>query len=246
MATLGLTSRKTQREILTSACAQRVAARITAMRKDTPMTSVDTHFLAFDARGLILDWPAAGLGSLPSKDSVVDVSFTYGDEPLMLRTHSLGRIQWLVRERGMVPAWRLAVPLRIHSRQQRVHPRFTVDQLGTITVRFQNVEEPGRQFVGDLENISVGGLGVQVMRSDAPRIVPGALHWATFELPEQPTRLEFVTRIVHAHPIDGLDKVTLGCAICPGDDPAEHHARLERIASYVDEHGNPEGEESCS
>jgi hypothetical protein len=230
MRTLTLTRRRTQLGLLRDVCAdrQRLRLRLAAGAGDEP--EVYTRFFAWQAHGLLLDWPAHGTDNIPLAEAEVVGFFRHDGEPFRLLTHTAGRVWWNSARRGLIPMWQLAQPLRVERWHERQHYRRRLTDMPPITARLMWVGDPRRQFTACLQNLSTGGLNALVANGSADAMRPGETLWVDFALPDG-GRFEFVARVTHATP--RADGVALGCRFCPSDDPTLHRAQLERLTRFV-------------
>ncbi len=244
MATLSLTRRKTQLELLAQASAGRTPVRVVLVLETAGTCDARTCLLSLEPDGMLLDWPAEGPGGIPADGATVDVFFEHDGQAYGFRTRTSGQVLWSYPRRGQVPAWKLDLPLRITSRQEREHYRVSLADVGPIEGRFTSVTTPEHSFAVHLHNLSAGGLSATAVRDEARDGQPGNLFWADFELPGDSERLEFVVRVAHSLEDAGNDTVSLGCMFCPSEDPTPHRGQLRRVERFVTQHTQARTHES--
>lgn len=232
MVTMSLTRRRTQLALLEQVCASRTPARVCPAGA-TEGAAVQTYFLAIESDALLLEWPDEGAADFRPSGQAVDVYFEHDGDRFALRTHAGPQCWYSNPTRGQIPAWWMALPLRVERRQQRADYRVKLDKIGPVPARFTTLSEPDQPFDAWLHDISTGGLLASAPRDATHAVRAGDVCWITFELPEQSARFEFVARVAHKHE-DGSDQATFfGCRFCPGDDETLQRDRLRRIAEFV-------------
>ena len=234
MEALSLTCRKTQLDLLAEMCAQRRPARVALTGHLDRRVVVNTYFVALEADELLLKWPPSGVGGNVANDTPADVFFGHGGDRLAFRSRTLGQIWRTSCSRGAIPLWRLAVPLCIERKQQRVHRRLSLASLDPITAHFTNVADPDCVFTARLTNVSDGGLGCTASMAVAGAVRPGNLYWTEFDLPCDQGRFEFVVRLTHTQEVQQHKTVLLGCMFCPGEDPLAYRDQLRRMEQFAE------------
>ena len=233
MSQLSLTRRRTQLELLSAVCAAHQRAQYVIADSFGSAAARNTRFLALESDSLLLEWPISGTDDLLTPGTLISITFEYEDEPYTFTVRSLERVWWDSPERGATAAWKLAVPLRLESRQRRAYGRVSLSDLAPIPVRFTSTADPQATFVGRLINLSTGGFGAVAPADEDPDVGVGDLHWAAFELPDGNGPCEFVVRCVHANTLEPSGTTVLGCALCPADDGDTHRSQVERIERFV-------------
>ncbi len=234
MAALSLTCRKTQLDLLAEVCAQRRPVRVALTGQLDRRVIINTYFVAVDQNELLLKWPPTGVGGNVANDTAADVYFGHGDDRLAFRSRTLGQIWRAGCSRGAIPLWRLAVPLCIERKQQRVHRRLSLAGLDPITAHFTDVADPGCAFTARLTNVSDGGLGCTAPMAAAGAVRSGNLYWTEFDLPCEQGRFEFVVRLTHTQEVQQHKTVLVGCMFCPGEDPLAYRDQLRRIERFAE------------
>ncbi|MEW6250265.1 MAG: PilZ domain-containing protein [Planctomycetota bacterium] len=233
MAFLSLQRRRTQLELLAEVCARRAPVRITSAPWAAQRGLARTRFAALEPNGILVDWPVAGVGSIPVSGATVDLYFEHAGLGLGCRTDTLGRAWSMCERRGQVPVWKLAVPLCIEPTQQRRHYRVDLSDLAPLPARCTSTRDPRLSFVTDIQNLSAGGLLGRASGPAGRAARCGDVLWTEFDLPGEPTPFEFVVRVVHVRPARQGTATDLGCMFCPSDDPTRHRRELERIEHFV-------------
>jgi hypothetical protein len=233
MDTLTLTRRKSQLELLALACESRYSARVALAERSRGTTHIPTRFLALEPGGVLLEWPPQAIGAHVVSGAAVTVFFDHQDQCLSFRADTRGRAWWCSSSRGQVAAWKLGLPLRIDSRQQRESRRISLTDIGPVPARCTSVTDPQRCFTVRLRNLSIGGLSATAALTRVAPLHAGTMFWTQFELPGEPGGFEFVVRVAHVHSNKPTDTLVLGCAFCPGEDPLPYRTQLARIGDFV-------------
>ncbi len=236
-----LTRRKTQLELLAEACGQRRRARVARAERSYEHVLANTRFAALEPQALLLEWPSVAPAPADAEGCLVDVFFEVAEEFLAFRTPTRGRGTRSYPDRGDVAVWELAVPLRIERRQQRVHYRLSLADIGHIPARFTSISNPQRTFTAEVANLSCGGLCGTAPGDAACTAQVDELFWTEFNLPDERGAYEFVVRVVHARHMAARGSVALGCVFCPGEHPLTYRVQLHQIAQFVAHrrHGGP-------
>lgn len=243
-----LTSRRTQLELLATACTEHRRARVIRSAPTHDHVLSNTRFVALHEQSLDLEWPVSGVPTDITPGTAIEIHFDVAGESLTLRAHWQGPDGPSTSDNAE-RVWRIALPLCIERRTQRVAQRISLASLGGVAASLTCVNEPRTSLGVELQNISAGGVGGLAPLPDAARIRPRQLYWARFELPTEPDAFEFVVRLVHAHEVSS-QAVVWGGMFCPGEDPANIRDKLQRIERLVQEQARPTsstrgGEQAC-
>jgi len=217
-------------ELLAPVCAARGLARVAPVHGGEACESVTTRFLALESDHLVVAWPGAGTGLIAPSDESVDVFFRRCGVLLALRTQTLGPLPPPPGQMR-ISGWKLALPLRIERRQQRVYPRLSLESFPPVLARMTSTTENRRSFTAQLLNLSRTGLGATVPHPDGMDLSTDASYWVVFELPGESSPFEFVARVRHAQISRSDGAARLGCVLCPGEETgrqADALLRLER------------------
>ena len=227
-----LTRRAGQLDLLRQLCAKRRQATVHLVTGDAQV-AVHTRFLALEPDALLLEWPHPGLEEIPEGSATVAVQFEQLGERLGFRVPALGRTNWQVAGRGPLPAWKLALPVRIEPVQQRRHFRVNLAHRAPLTAQCTSTDDPGRSFAVRLQNLSSGGLCGTVAHAEAGAVQAGATYWTRFDLPDEPAPVEFVMRVAHSHENPADRTLVFGGMFCAGEDPRYHRAQMHRVERFL-------------
>ncbi len=242
MATLCLTSRKTQLELLGEVCTQR--RRACVLLPDDSETN--TRFLALEADGVLLEWPLSGVEPRAANGTTVTVLFEHQDHGYRFRTETTGRVWWQDMRRGQVAAWRLRLPLRIELRQPRRHIRLSLAGLPPICGRLRSATDPQRAFTVQLRNLSRGGMQGSASSLEVGSLRSGELFWVELDLPSPCERCELLARIAHAQTDAQRGITVFGCTFCGGEDPLAHEEQLARVERFLESCRHTQTVAACS
>lgn len=227
-----LTQRKTQIDLLQTACTLRRPMRVVALGRTLVNASWQTRLLALQPDALLAEWPAVTGPAIPCGVRV-EAFFDYEDRHYALRSVTAGQVHWRSPRTHIVSAWRLQLPIRVELRQQRTARRLTLEEFGEISGRFESLTEGGRTFTAQLLNISAGGLGARVTGDEAGRVRIGELHRVTFVLPGATETFGVIARIVHVQPASNETTVAVGAQFCASDDDTVYRRQLQQFERFA-------------
>lgn len=225
MAFRSLVRRKAQLALLAAACERQEPARV-RIRGVHPASAEphDSHMLALQPDGLLLDWNG---GPVPS--GRVSVAFGHRGHQYSLDAESRGVVE-LPGATRRASAIKLGLPLRLIRRSTRRSVRYSLADRPVVIASFHGVLDARLCFEARIDNLSGGGMCVVTADGRAAAAPLATLCWVEFVLggDDGPARFEFVVRLTRAEPLpDGAAR--LGWAFQPGDDGELHDRRLREI-----------------
>jgi hypothetical protein len=230
MACRTLLRRRTQLALLASACQQGARACINLRRRGHATGEVRLESLEHD--GVLLVWAGCRIQGAELPGQPVDVHFEHQGEryafSAITRQHADCTNKCAAR--GLL---KLSLPLRLERADRRRQLRVELNGLPPIVARFTHVVDDRRQFEAQLTNIAERGIAVTAQSADVARLHTGDLFWVDIELPGEASRSEFVVRLAHLRPIKHTDKLAMGWAFQPADDPTSCEKYLRRVEAFV-------------
>jgi hypothetical protein len=233
-ATLCLTRRRVQLELLGRACAAGSAARIT-VRRAQPARAAHTHLLALDEDGVWLARPDGLLTADEESGAPVRVSFEQARQRYCFTADAGGRFNRVFGVRGPLNALRLTLPLRVERDERRETGRLTLTSADGLRARLVHTTNKRRTLDIQLTDISAGGFGGTLAAEVLREVEPGAVFWAEITLADSTRPMDFVARLVHSQGGTSPDTVVTGWAFCPGDDETRYRANLMRLTAFVED-----------
>ena len=235
-ATLCLTRRRVQLELLSRACAAGSAARISVRRAQPERPGANTHLLALDEDGVWVTWPEGLLAPEEETGTPVRVCFEQKRQRFVFTAETRARCVRACGARGPIAALHVSLPLRVEREERREAGRLTLKATDALRARLVQTTNKRRTFELELTNISAGGFGGTVAAAALQTIEPGALFWAEIALASSTRPMDFVVKLVHTASGTALDAVATGWVFCPGDDETRYRANLTRLTAFVEEH----------
>ncbi|MBK9118340.1 MAG: hypothetical protein IPM18_01895 [Phycisphaerales bacterium] len=231
-ATLTLTRRRTQLEVLERACAMR--QRVLLLPADKSQgRAIEGTLLALEPDGLLVTWPTTGLGPLTVHGTPVHGLFAWDNRTLGFRSQTCGRVWHLAPGGGDIEALKLTLPLRVERREERRRNRLVLGGPTPVPLQCTSVADDHRHIAAELSNISFGGLSARARGVSAMTIQRGALYWTCFDLPGLSRRFEFVVRIAHVRHNPATSETSFGGSFIAGEDPTPHRQQLDAIAEFI-------------
>ena len=233
MACRTLLRRKSQLDVLASACEQNAVARVGLRRRAA--VGGEARLVAIKRTGLRLAWMGDRLPDIELEGHQVEVRFECAGEHYVFAAVTRGCVG---PEPGCVtdetaPLIELSLPLRLEIARRRRPVRLVLDDQPPIMGTFTHVIDDRRQFCAQLQNIGDGGLGIAAKTSEVSRLHTGDLFWVDMRLPGERTYSELIVRLVYLRPIKNSDQLAMGWAFQPTDDVANHERYLRRLAAFI-------------
>ncbi len=205
---------------------------------------VQTRLLSLQPDGLLLEWPAQGLGDIPLSGGPVDLNFEHAGEELSGRAETCGRA-WPCGGAGQA-AWKVRLPLRLERRRAERGFRTCVVP-GRVPARCTPMADDRPSFVAEVRELWPAGMTLEVMQNCPAAIQPGELLWIDVAVPRPGGRFEFVVRVLDVRNPDHLRQRTkrrspapcepvemrIRCAFCGSEDPERQEDALQQLVRQL-------------
>jgi hypothetical protein len=238
MACRTLLRRKTQMDLLATACEQRVAARLT-LRGRTAVSGT-VALTALERDGVQATWIEQPVSVAELNGRPVQVRFEHGGEHYVFRAVVREGSSLSTSQEEEMTRLKLSLPVRLEHARHRRHIRLTSPDLPAIESTFTHVVDERRRFHARVTDIGDGGIGVRARAADVSQLYTGDLFWVGIKLPGEATRAEMVVRLVHLRPIKRTDELAMGCVFQPTDDLAHHENYLRWLEAFIAHRQGPE------
>ena len=232
-------TRRTQLELLTSACLTHEPVRLELQEAEPDAAQAEGHLLACD-RGSLLVELASQPGVAAAPASRVSARFGHRGRRFTFSTTVLAGVTLpaAARERAAV---RLAMPLVLRERAARMDERVRPAGNAPVYAELLVVGRDSPPQSCRIVDVSAGGLGCELATDKAGLLTGHALIRVRAAGRDAPRDCEFIARIVHANAISEQES-RVGLAFVGLDDATELDARLRRLQNWITDARRAEGE----
>ena len=197
-------------------------------------------FLALQSNRLVVAMPIPDQNHCyaePTQGQEIAVSFKKGYHKCLFTTRIIGQTQFELQTGETVPALLILSPTQLEKIQRRAYNRSSAPPGEPITVTFWPSDSPNRtgdnKWRGRLYDLSAGGLGLTMRRSELPDIPPGRQVEICFvPLPGQES-LPLQARFRHATELPETGQFMLGFQLLGLEMDEVGRSLLRRIGRIV-------------
>jgi len=230
------------KELLTEAVQKHLPVKVTN-QQDNRWQVYKSNFLALQDQQLILALPTPDMSDsqmepVPGQD--IAVTFKKGYHKCLFTSRVIKRGRFELEAGVFAEALTIAAPQQLEKIQRRAFNRTEAPAGESITVEFCAIHGSisrsyviGKKWEGALQDISAGGLGITLPKTQMPSIEAGEQFEASFiPLPQQ-NPLILQVRFRHTTDISGTDRVMMGFQLVGMEMSEYGREMLRRIGRIV-------------
>ena len=225
-------TRRTQSELLASACVQHEPVRLELHAAEPGATEAEGHLLACDRRSLLVELSCVGAAADAAQPAArVSARFGHRGRRFAFSTTVLTSMTLPTssRERAGV---RLAMPLVLRERAARTAERIRPAGAAPVRAELEVIGPEAARLSCRIVDVSSGGVGCEMGVDDAGILTSLSLIRLRAAGSSAPRECEFIVRAVHAHVISERES-RVGLAFVGLDDAAELDSRLRCLQDWI-------------
>lgn len=220
---------KAQRQLLAEVLQNRELIRVSFPGPNDSARAV--RLLAIERNSLWFDWTGAAEQTAGANHARMQARISFDHSGRCYR-FTTSRFAAGFDRRGMSPALRIQLPLRIEQSEHRQPlSRVWLPDREPVPVQFYSTCGLQPVITGRLASIAENAVTAVVKLGNRKAIERGETFWAQFELPACFV-LELPLRVRHVRTISGKQAI-IGCSLAPGDDGSVYAERYRNIWDHA-------------